>query len=82
MDIISLVLGKNFTKSEVEKAKGKDGFSPIATVTKEGNITTITITDVNGTTTAQIVDSGVDLFSNGIRLASPPEPIYGVGTLN
>lgn len=35
---------------------GQDGFSPIATVTKSGNVATITITDKNGTTTAQIYD--------------------------
>ena len=35
---------------------GADGFSPIATVTKSGDTATITITDKNGTTTAQISD--------------------------
>lgn len=39
--------------------KGEDGFSPTATVTKAGKVATITITDKNGTTTAQISD-GVD----------------------
>ena len=33
---------------------GQDGFSPIATVTQSGNITTITITDKNGTTSESI----------------------------
>lgn len=36
--------------------KGEDGFSPIATVEKEGKVATITITDKNGTTTAEIYD--------------------------
>ena len=37
-------------------ADGQDGFSPTATVTKSGKIATITITDKNGTTTAQVSD--------------------------
>lgn len=35
---------------------GADGFSPIATVSKSGSTTTISITDKNGTTTATISD--------------------------
>ena len=35
---------------------GQDGYSPTATVTKSGKVATITITDKNGTTTAQISD--------------------------
>lgn len=35
---------------------GTDGFSPIATVTKSENITTISITDKNGTTTASVIN--------------------------
>lgn len=35
---------------------GTDGFSPTAFVSKSGNITTITITDKNGTTTATVND--------------------------
>lgn len=35
---------------------GADGFSPTATVTKSGSIATITITDKNGTTTAEVHD--------------------------
>jgi len=35
---------------------GQDGFSPVATVSKSGSIATISITDSNGTTTAQISD--------------------------
>ena len=33
---------------------GQDGISPIATVTKSGKVATISITDVNGTTTASV----------------------------
>ncbi len=35
---------------------GTNGVSPTVTVTKEGNVATITCTDVNGTTTATISD--------------------------
>lgn len=42
---------------EAAKESGEfDGFSPIATVTKEGKVATITITDKNGTTTATVSD--------------------------
>lgn len=37
-------------------AAGDDGFSPIASVSKSGKIATITVTDKNGTTTAQVSD--------------------------
>lgn len=36
--------------------QGPAGFSPVATVSKVGNVTTITITDEDGTTTAQVLD--------------------------
>ena len=44
---------------------GQPGFSPIATVTKSGNTATISITDKNGTTTAEVSDgtNGTDGFS-------------------
>jgi len=35
---------------------GSAGYSPTATVTKNSNVSTITITDKNGTTTAQVYD--------------------------
>ena len=38
---------------------GQNGFSPIATVTKSGTVATITITDVNGTTSTTISDGEV-----------------------
>ena len=37
-------------------ADGKDGFSPIAAVAKDGSVVTITITDVNGTTTVTLTE--------------------------
>lgn len=43
-------------------AAGKDGFSPIAAVAKDGSVVTITITDVNGTTTVTLTEgAAVDL---------------------
>lgn len=47
---------------------GADGYSPTATVAKSGDTATITITDKNGTTTAQVSDGangapGADGFS-------------------
>ena len=35
---------------------GEDGFSPIARVTKDGSVATITITDKDGTTSAKVYD--------------------------
>ena len=37
---------------------GSDGYSPIATVSKSGNTSTITVTDKNGTTSTQVFDGG------------------------
>lgn len=47
----------------VKGDKGEDGFSPTATVTKDGTSTVITITDVNGTTTEtiEVPETDVDL---------------------
>ena len=36
--------------------KGADGFSPTVKVAKKGTVTTVTITDAGGTTTAEILD--------------------------
>lgn len=49
---------------------GTDGFSPSATVTKEGGVATITITDKDGTTTAEVYDGSrsgtiTDVLQNG-----------------
>ena len=35
---------------------GSDGYSPTATVSKSSNVTTISITDKNGTTSSQVYD--------------------------
>lgn len=37
-------------------ANGQDGFSPTATVTKSGSVSTFTVTDKNGTTSVEILD--------------------------
>lgn len=63
-----------FTNLKGDKgATGAAGYSPIATVTKSGNVATITITDKNGTTTANVYDgSGGSSYTagNGIDITS------------
>lgn len=52
---------------------GQDGFSPTASVSKSGNVSTLTVTDANGTTTTQILDGagGVsDVQVNGTSVLS------------
>jgi hypothetical protein len=43
---------------------GTDGFSPIANVTQDGDVTTITITDALGTTTASFSTSGGSSYTD------------------
>lgn len=50
---------------------GVDGFSPIATVTKSGDVATISITDKNGTTTATVKD-GADGASDWDAITGKP----------
>lgn len=50
---------------------GVDGFSPIATVTKSGDVATISITDKNGTTTATVKD-GTDGSSDWNDITGKP----------
>lgn len=54
---------------------GQDGYSPTATVTKSGSVATITITDKNGTTTAEISDgtSGGGGTSDYSELTNKPQ---------
>ena len=64
--LLSLKGEKGDTSERGEKGDagvdGKDGFSPIANVVKDGSITTITITDKNGTTTVTLTEgAAVDL---------------------
>lgn len=52
--------------------QGPAGFSPIATVSKTGNVTTITITDEDGTTTATVLDgtNGADGTPNTLTIGT------------
>lgn len=45
-------------------SNGQDGFSPVASISKSGNVATISITDKNGTTTATISDGQTPDMSN------------------
>lgn len=47
---------EDFTAAQLEKLRGENGVSPTVDVSKTGKVTTITITDVNGTKTATIND--------------------------
>ena len=55
---------------------GADGFSPTATVSKSGKVATITVTDKNGTTTAEIRD-GADGSGSGDMTAAVYDPAGG-----
>ena len=60
--------GTSYNTTSVRGETGADGFSPIATVAKSGDTATISITDAEGTTTAEITDgtdgtNGADGFS-------------------
>lgn len=59
------ILGMNYTEESLKGAgalkgekgdPGKDGFSPIATVTKSNGVSTFTVTDSTDTTTVEIFD--------------------------
>ena len=52
--------------------QGPAGFSPIANVSKTDNVTTITITDEEGTTTAQVLDgtNGADGQNNTLTIGT------------
>lgn len=56
IDIDIQQVGITSVDSVLTGPEGPAGFSPIANVSKTGNITTITITDEEGTTTAQVLD--------------------------
>lgn len=53
---------------------GADGFSPTASVSKSGNKSTISITDKNGTTTAEVTD--------GQDGATGATPVISIGTVS
>lgn len=46
----------DFTPTQLEALKGENGVSPTVTLSKEGKVTTLTITDAGGTKTATIND--------------------------
>lgn len=46
----------DFTTTQLEALKGENGVSPTVTLSKEGKVTTLTITDVGGAKTATIND--------------------------
>lgn len=53
-----------FTTPNLKGFIGVDGFSPIATVTKVGNTTTITLTDKNGTTSEMVMDGETNIIES------------------
>lgn len=50
----------DLTPEQKAEIQGEDGFSPTAAVSKTGGVSTITITDKNGTTTAEVHDGDVE----------------------
>lgn len=68
-------------------SKGDDGVSPTATVTKSGNTSTLTVTDVNGTTTANIQDGvykGITrrtMTSSNTEVTLNPNEVYVFPTM-
>lgn len=61
---------------------GEDGYSPMATVTKDGSVTTISITDKSGTTTATVSDGedGAD-GADGQDGQDGVTPSFSIGTV-
>lgn len=61
----NLISGKGIDGTNgTNGTNGVDGFSPTATVVKSAGVSTISITDKNGTTTAQILDGDQNLLTN------------------
>ena len=56
MSILKIKDGSSGEWVEVPALQGQPGFSPLATVTKDGTTATISITDANGTTSTTISD--------------------------
>ena len=75
MELIDEALGGKATLTDVIKyiddnkdtLKGEDGYSPTIEVSKEDKVTTITITDINGTKTAVINDGAEGSGGGGGR---------------
>ena len=66
---ITLTNGKTYTFRVENGAPGKDGTSPTVAVSKSGKVTTITLTDKNGTKTATVND-GADGSSVSVSSVS------------
>ena len=64
----------------LESLKGADGFSPIATVTQTASGATVTITDKNGTTTANI--SNTDIANIVLQLLPTTQGVLYGNTSN
>jgi hypothetical protein len=62
-------------------ATGADGFSPTATVTKSGRVATISITDKNGTTTADVYDGqgGGATYTAGQNISISAQNVISAG---
>lgn len=58
---------------------GQDGFSPIATVTKSGSVSTISITDANGTTSANVTDGLEQDIIADEYISEPTYSSYSIG---
>ena len=61
-------------ETQIDLSRVDDGVSPTATVNKVGDTATITITDGNGTTTAQVLDGSNG--SNGVSVTSVKPQYY------
>lgn len=60
-----------FDNGDTKTFEVTDGYSPTATVSKSGNVSTITITDKNGTTSTEVYDgegSITDVTVNGVSV--------------
>ena len=70
---ITIEASPNWAKGEqgIQGEKGADGFSPIVSLTKDGSISTLSITDANGEHTTEIADGskGDDGFSPIVSLS-------------
>lgn len=69
------IVGMRGLKGE-DGSDGQDGYSPTATVTKSGDTATITITDKNGTTTADIYDGSAFIAEYGVTTYADVKDAY------
>lgn len=50
----------DFTNEQLAALKGQDGLSPTVSLSKTGKVTTITVTDVNGSDSVEIIDGSME----------------------